>query len=169
MWIGCAPLLTFFSHSCADTKCRTIDDDDPLEACGSYLSRETLYYLPFKGTRGMDSIMKDVLGVIRPALSLDCSANLLSFLCRTWFRECQKVPHDILGSTMLPSLMVRSMMLDSFAICFCSADSFTIYFCSVVRNVKSTLIVGSSASMRLGPTPKRKKRSIPRDRARSVI
>ncbi len=113
-WIGCALLLTFFFHSCADTKCRTIDDDDPLEAyCGAYVSREALYYLPLKGTRDTDSIIRIVVDMIKPALSLDCSANLLSFLCRTWFRECQKVPHDILGSTMLPSLMVRSMMLES--------------------------------------------------------
>ncbi len=110
-WL-CA-IADFCFHSCADTKCRTIDDDDPLEACGSYLSRETLYYLPFKGTRGTDSIIKLVVDVMGPALSSDCSANLLSFLCRTWFRKCQKVPHDTLGSTMLPSLMVRSMMLES--------------------------------------------------------
>ena len=104
----------FFLHFGTDTKCRTIDEGDPLEACGAYVSRETLYYLPFNGTtRGMDSIMKDVLYVMRPALSLDCSANLLSLLCRTWFRECQEVLHDTLGSTMLPSLMVRSMMLES--------------------------------------------------------
>jgi hypothetical protein len=104
----------FFLHFGTDTKCRSIDEDDPLEACGPYVNREKLFYLPFKGpTRGTDSIIKLVVDVMGPALSSDCSANLLSLLCRTWFRECQEVPHYTLGSTMLPSLMVRSMMLES--------------------------------------------------------
>ncbi len=117
-WIGCTLLLTFVSfHSGTDTKCRVIDDVEPMETCGPYVSREKLYYLPFKEVRReartVDLYLNEILKVMRPALSSDCSANLLSLLCRTWFRECQEVPHDTLGSTMLPSLMVRSMILES--------------------------------------------------------
>jgi hypothetical protein len=113
-WVGCAPLLTFFSLSGANTKCRTINDDDPIEACGPYLSREAQYYFPLDlPPEVRSSVLIAVLDVMRPALSLDCSANLLSLLCHTWFRECREVPHDTLGSTMLPSLMVRAMILES--------------------------------------------------------
>jgi hypothetical protein len=114
-WIGWLRAIVdfFFSHSGTDTKCRTIDDDDPLEACGPYLSREMVYFQPFQSTRETDSIIKGLHDVMRSALSLHCSANLLSHLCRTWFRECQEVPHGNFGVMMLPSLMVRSMMLES--------------------------------------------------------
>jgi hypothetical protein len=117
--LGCRTLVDwlsafvdFFSHSGADIKCRAINDDEhPHEFCGPYLSRETLYYSPLNFPS--EELLKAVLDVMRPVLSLDCSANLMSLLCQTWFRECQAVQHDILGSTMLPSLMVRSMMLES--------------------------------------------------------
>ncbi len=96
-------LFCIFLIPCA--KCRTFDNFKYLEACGPYLSNETMYYKP--SVYSEEKII-GVIGAIGSAMSPNCSSNLLAFGCRTWFRECREVSTDsVLGSVMLPSLMVR--------------------------------------------------------------
>ena len=86
-------------------KCRTFDNFKSLEACGPYLSNETVYYKPSVFS---EQNINTVFGLIKSAMSPDCFSNLLAFGCRTWFRECREVSTDsAVGSVMLPSLMVR--------------------------------------------------------------
>jgi hypothetical protein len=86
-------------------KCHTFDHFKSLEACGPYLSNETVYYKP---SLFSEKKINGVLNTIKAAISPDCFSNLLAFGCRTWFRECQEVFTDsAVGSLMLPSLMVR--------------------------------------------------------------
>jgi hypothetical protein len=147
---------SFFLHisDTLHTKCRTFDNFKYLKACGPYLSNETVHYKP---SLYSEEKILGVIDAIKSAMSPNCSSNLLAFACRTWFRECREVSTDsVLGSVMLPSLMVREAEVitsqnpsdNSLTLCSCSAD----------RNVKSTFIFGSNASMMLGQMCKRKRR-----------
>jgi hypothetical protein len=148
-------LLLFFGvflMRCA--KCRTVDDFESLELCGPYLSNETVYYKP---SYYSEDKINAVLGMIKPAISPNCTSNLFAFACRTWFRECREVStNSAVGSVMLPSLMVRETEVITPQTP--SDNSLTLCPCSANRNVKSTFIFGNSASMRLGQMRKRKRR-----------
>jgi hypothetical protein len=145
-------LCGIFLIPCA--KCRTFDHFKSLEACGPYLSNETVYYKP---SLYNEKKINAVLIAIKPAVSPDCFSNLLAFGCRTWFRECREVSTDsALGSVMLPSLMVREAEVITPQ--NPSENSLTLHSCSADRNVTSTFLFGSSASMRLGQMRKRKRR-----------
>ncbi len=147
------------------TQCRTFDNFKSLKACGPYLSNETVYYMPAMLS---EKKINDLFATIESAISPNCFSNLLAFGCRTWFRECREVSTDsAVGSVMLPSLMVREAQVitpqnpsdNSLTLCSCSAD----------RNVKTTLVFGNSASMKLRQMRKQKRRWAPSDSKRSVI
>jgi hypothetical protein len=93
-------------HILMHAKCRMIDDYDSMLACGPYLSNTTAYYLP---NSEFDKVLHLLKALFLAQLSPDCFSNILSYACRSMFKECRRVAHDsALKSVMLPSLMVRA-------------------------------------------------------------
>ena len=98
-------------HILTHAKCRMIDDYDSMLVCGPYLSNTTAYYQP---NVEFDKQLAFLKGLFMAQLSPDCFSNLMSYACRSMFKECQKVAHDsALKSVMLPSLMVRAARVRS--------------------------------------------------------
>jgi hypothetical protein len=91
-------------------------DESYLQTCHRYLDNSTYYYLadtPFidnaHGPSGF-SLVTQIATVIKNVLNPTCTSNIMSLVCRTWFRECKQVQDQSSSSSnqiRLPSLMCR--------------------------------------------------------------
>jgi len=84
--------------------------DFNLHTCRPYLSNASTYYLAdspvFDYAGGFISTFADEI-VVSP-WGAECTANLLSLICNSWFRTCQPVEDEETGETFfLPSLLCR--------------------------------------------------------------
>jgi hypothetical protein len=89
-------------------------DESYLQTCHPYLDNNTYYYLadtPFidnvNGPFGF-SLLTQMANAVKSGLNPTCTSNIMSLVCRTWFRECKQVQDQSSSSSdqiRLPSLM----------------------------------------------------------------
>jgi hypothetical protein len=92
----CRPFNSFSGHN--------------LEICSEHLSENGVYYLvdsPWMDMRPY-SRLSLIEAIVAPVLPLECTQNLMSLLCNTWFKQCSQVEDVVTRDQIwLPSLMCR--------------------------------------------------------------
>ena len=58
---------------------------------------------------GGKSLVTQITDILKSAMNAKCSANVISLLCRSWFRQCVQIGDASSGSQFwVPSLLCRS-------------------------------------------------------------